>query len=76
MTKQPRVYRGIGFFGVLTIVLIVLKLAEVISISWWWIVATFFAPWIIGFSIIAFGFMAVGLIFLGALILDLITGKR
>ena len=28
---------GIGFFGVLTIVLIVLKITGVISISWGWV---------------------------------------
>jgi hypothetical protein len=28
---------GIGFFGLLTIVFIVLKLTHVISWSWWWV---------------------------------------
>ena len=28
---------GIGFFGLLTIVFIVLKLCKVIDWSWWWI---------------------------------------
>ncbi|UNT97135.1 hypothetical protein [Allobaculum mucilyticum] len=31
--------RGIGFFGLLTIVLIALKLCKVISWSWWWVLA-------------------------------------
>jgi hypothetical protein len=35
---------GGGFFGLLTIVLIVLKLTGHISISWWWV----FAPLIAG----------------------------
>ena len=30
---------GIGFFGVLTIVFIVLKLTEVIAWSWWWVLS-------------------------------------
>ena len=28
---------GIGFFGLLTIVFIVLKLCKVIDWSWWWV---------------------------------------
>ena len=48
---------GIGFFGVIFIVLLILKLFGLISISWWWV----FSPIIIGFVI--------GLIFLIILIL-------
>ena len=38
---------GIGFFGVVFIILLTLKLLGVISISWWWV----FSPLIIGFAI-------------------------
>ena len=38
---------GIGFFGVVFIILLILKLLGVISISWWWV----FSPLIIGFAI-------------------------
>lgn len=38
---------GIGFFGVIFIVLLILKLFGLISISWWWV----FSPIIIGFVI-------------------------
>ena len=38
---------GIGFFGVIFIVLLILKLFGLISISWWWV----FSPIIIGFAI-------------------------
>ena len=48
---------GIGFFGVIFIILLILKLIGVISISWWWV----FSPLIVGF--------AIGLIFLIILIL-------
>ena len=48
---------GIGFFGVIFIILLILKLFGLISISWWWV----FSPIIIGFVI--------GLIFLIFLIL-------
>jgi len=30
---------GIGFFGLLTIVFIVLKLCKVIDWSWWWVLS-------------------------------------
>lgn len=40
--QKTVVYRGIGFFGTLTIVLIVLKLTGLSSISWWLIAAIFF----------------------------------
>lgn len=35
---------GIGFFGLLTIVFIVLKLLKVISWSWWWVLAPTWIP--------------------------------
>lgn len=35
---------GIGFFGLLTIVFIVLKLTKVISWSWWWVLSPFWIP--------------------------------
>ena len=35
---------GIGFFGLLTIVFIVLKLTGVIAWSWWWVLAPFWIP--------------------------------
>ena len=30
---------GIGFFGLLTIVFIVLKLCKIIDWSWWWVLS-------------------------------------
>lgn len=47
-------------FGVLAVVLTVLNLTGHIDISWWWIVATFFAPIIIivGF-LLAIGILTV-----------------
>ena len=35
---------GIGFFGLLAIVFIVLKLCNVISWSWWWVLAPLWGP--------------------------------
>ncbi len=35
---------GIGFFGLLAIVFITLKLTGVIAWSWWWVLAPLWAP--------------------------------
>lgn len=35
---------GIGFLGLLTIVFIVLKLTNVITWSWWWVLAPIWLP--------------------------------
>ncbi len=35
---------SIGFFGLLTIVFIVLKLCNVIQWSWWWVLAGVWVP--------------------------------
>ncbi len=35
---------GIGFFGLLTIALIVLKLTHYITWSWWWVLAVASVP--------------------------------
>ena len=53
---------GIGFFGLLTIVLITLKLTELISISWVWVLAPIWAP-------ILLGLMTFGVAFVAAVVL-------
>jgi len=49
---------SVGFFGLMTIVLTALKLMGYIDISWLWVVACFFVPWIlvgvIGLSFLLF----------------------
>lgn len=35
---------GVGFFGLLTVLFIGLKLTKVISWSWWWILAPMWGP--------------------------------
>ena len=37
--------RGIGFFGLLAIVFITLKLTGFITWSWWWVLAPLWMPW-------------------------------
>lgn len=35
---------GVGFFGLLAIVFITLKLTNVVTWSWWWVLAPLWAP--------------------------------
>lgn len=35
---------GIGFFGLLTIVFVTLKLTDFIDWSWWWVLSPVIAP--------------------------------
>lgn len=35
---------GIGFGGLLTLLLIALKLTKVIELSWWWVLAPVWVP--------------------------------
>ena len=43
-TNNSNAGGGIGFFGLLTIVFIVLKLINVINWSWWWVLAPTWIP--------------------------------
>lgn len=45
-------YTGIGFSGLLAIVFIVLKLANIINWSWIWVLSPIWISWIIGIVII------------------------
>ena len=56
---------GIGFFGILTIVFIVLKLVDIISWSWLWVLSPLWIPICLSVTIILIG-----------LILDFITDRR
>ena len=55
---------GIGFFGLLAIVFITLKLTGYIAWSWWWVLAPLWAP-----------FAVVLMIFLIIVIIAAIVGK-
>ena len=50
---------GIGFFGLLAVLFIGLKLTEVISWSWWWVLAPIWAPTAIALGVFAIGFLVV-----------------
>ena len=44
MSKEVTNNNGIGFFGLLTIVFITLKLTSVIQWSWWWVLSPIWVP--------------------------------
>lgn len=47
MSKNNNSSGGIGFFGVLTLIFIVLKLVKVITWSWLWVLAPMWIPFAI-----------------------------
>ncbi len=47
MSKDTTTSNGIGFFGILTIVFIVLKLTKYIDWSWWWVLSPMLIPIVI-----------------------------
>ena len=44
---------GIGFFGLLTIVFITLKLTGYIAWSWWWVLSPLWMPLAVVLSVVA-----------------------
>ena len=62
-TNKTEIHGGIGFFGLLTIAFIVLKLCNVITWSWFWVLSPiiisliiFFIFCLIFITIVAYGF--------------------
>jgi len=45
---------SIGIGGLLGLILIVLKLTEVIFWSWWWVLAPFWIPPVLGITLLIF----------------------
>lgn len=46
---------GIGFFGMLAILFIGLKLGGIIAWSWWWVLAPLWGPLVFALLLIVFG---------------------
>ena len=57
--KSSSTSGGIGFFGVLIIVFVVLKLIGVINWSWLWVLSPFWIP----MAIVLLVFVSIGLFF-------------
>lgn len=53
---------GVGFFGLLTIVFIVLKLTHTIDWSWWWVLAPIWLGFAIGLTVLAVIFVIAAVI--------------
>ena len=58
-TNKIEIHGGMGFFGLLTIAFIVLKLCNVITWSWFWVLSPIIIPLII-ILIRGFGYRAIG----------------
>lgn len=59
-TKAEASASGIGFFGLLAIVFITLKLTDHIDWSWWWVLAPLWGPPTVALSIL----LVVGIVWL------------
>jgi len=73
MSKTTKIFSGIGFFDLLGLLFITLKLTEVIDWSWWWVLAPLWAPIAIGLSILLAVFLVIGLVYLVIIIVGLFT---
>jgi hypothetical protein len=60
--KTTVVYRGLGFFPLLTLIFITLKLTGYINWSWWWVLLPFYGPIAIGLVIAVFFVFMAGLV--------------
>ena len=47
MSNQTDSFCGIGIFGVLGVVFIILKLTNVIAWSWWWVLCPFWGGFVL-----------------------------
>ena len=54
MSKSNSQGGGIGFFGLLAVVFITLKLTGVIAWSWWWVLAPLWGPLVILLLVLLF----------------------
>jgi hypothetical protein len=53
MKTEVNNYNGIGFFGVLALVFVTLKLTGYVTWSWWWVLSPLWIPWLIFVTIVA-----------------------
>lgn len=61
MSNSSNSSGGIGFLGLLTIAFIVLKLMDVITWSWWWVLSPIWISWLVVIAIIGAIIGAAGL---------------
>lgn len=74
ITKRIITRGGLNFFAALTLLLVALKLTGYADISWLWIVASFFGPWVVFAALLVFGAVLFCLFFAVAFACAFITG--
>jgi uncharacterized membrane protein YdbT with pleckstrin-like domain len=74
--SKPATSGGIGFFGLLAIVFITLKLCGVIDWSWWWVTAPLWGPLAALLVVIAIGLVVFVSWFTVAFVVDLFGSRR
>jgi hypothetical protein len=63
MSDKSHRSTGIGFLGLLTVAFIVLKLCNIITWSWWWVLAPLWAPLVL--VALVFGAAFIAILFFG-----------
>ena len=53
---------GIGFFGAMFLIFLVLKLCKVINWSWWWVTAPLWGPLALVIAILIIGVIIYGIV--------------
>lgn len=48
------VYTGPSFLGFLALIFILLKLCDIITWSWWWVLAPLWGPWVFALALVLF----------------------
>ncbi|WP_254512874.1 hypothetical protein [Anatilimnocola floriformis] len=61
-SRESQKSGGIGFFGLLTIVLITLKLCNVIAWTWIWVLSPLWVPLALGLGVIVVLLIAIALV--------------
>lgn len=76
MSERKSSESGIGFFGLLAIVFITLKLVGVIDWSWWWVLLPIYGPIVAVLAILAVCLAAYATVAGVVAVLAIITGKK
>ena len=61
-SKQQSASGGVGFFGLLAIVFITLKLCGVINWSWWWVLSPLWGPLALLAAVLLVAFLVIAVL--------------
>lgn len=59
---QKTASTGFPFFGILSLIFITLKLCNIITWSWWWVLAPLWEPFVIGLGIVIVCLVLLGIV--------------